>query len=100
MVVNIHKKRELASRILGVGVNRIRFEPDKLDDVADSITRENIRSLISNGSIWTAKVKGTSRGRTRTKLVTKKKHGTGPGSKKGKKTVGSVKRKFMLSRYN
>ena len=57
MVVNIHKKRELASRILGVGVNRIKFEPDKLDEVADSITRENIRSLINNGSIWTSKIR-------------------------------------------
>ena len=45
MVVNIRKKRELVSRILGVGVNRVRFEPDKLDDVTDSITRENIRIL-------------------------------------------------------
>jgi large subunit ribosomal protein L19e len=96
MVVNIHKKRELASRILGVGVNRVRFEPDKLDDVADPITRENIRSLISNGSIWTAKVKGTSRGRTRAKLVTKKKHGTGPGSKKGKKTARVGKKEVYV----
>ena len=63
MVVNIRKKRELIGRILGVGANRIRFEPDKLDDVADSITRENIRSLIKSGSIWTTKIKGTSRGR-------------------------------------
>ena len=43
MVVNIHKKRELASRILGVGVNRVRFEPDKLDDVADSITQRKYK---------------------------------------------------------
>src|ERR687884_565798 len=46
MVVNIRKKRELISRMLGVGTNRVRFEPDKLDDIADSITRENIRALI------------------------------------------------------
>jgi large subunit ribosomal protein L19e len=96
LVVNIHKKRELASRILGVGVNRIRFEPDKLDDVADSITRENIRALINSGSIWTATVRGTSRGRTRTKTDTKKKHGTGPGSKKGKKTARVGKKKVYV----
>lgn len=96
MVVNIRKKRELVSRILGVGVNRVRFEPDKLDDVADSITRENIRSLVSNGSIWTSKIRGTSRGRTRTKLQIKKKHGTGPGSKKEKKLQEWAKKKFML----
>lgn len=57
MVVNLRKKRELISRILGVGANRIRFEPDKLDDVVDAITREDLRSLIKNGTIWTTKVK-------------------------------------------
>ena len=96
MVVNIRKKRELVSRILGVGVHRIRFEPDKLDDVADSITRENIRSLVNNGSIWTSKVKGTSRGRTRAKLQIKKKHGTGPGSKKGKKSARVGKKEIYV----
>jgi len=62
MVVNLRKKRELISRVLGVGVNRIRFEPDKLDDIADAITREDMRSLIKNGTIWTVKVKGISLG--------------------------------------
>ncbi|MDQ3807314.1 MAG: 50S ribosomal protein L19e, partial [Thermoproteota archaeon] len=53
MVVNIAKKRELAARILNVGANRVRFEPDRLEDIADSITRENIRSLVKSGAIWT-----------------------------------------------
>lgn len=48
MVVNLKKKRELVARILSVGSNRVKFEPDKLDDIADSITREDIRSLIKN----------------------------------------------------
>jgi large subunit ribosomal protein L19e len=96
MVVNIRKKRELVSRILGVGVNRVRIEPDKLDDVADSITRENIKSLVKNGSVWTAKIKGTSRGRTRAKLQIKKKHGVGPGSKKGKKTARVGKKEVYV----
>ena len=46
MVVNIAKKRELVARILRVGANRVRFEPDRLEDIADSITRDNIRSLV------------------------------------------------------
>jgi large subunit ribosomal protein L19e len=87
MVVNIAKKRELVARILGVGANRIRFEPDRLEDVADSITRENIRSLVKSGAIWTVKPKGTSRGRAIEKRLVWKVHGKGPGSKKGKKTA-------------
>ena len=96
MVVNIRKKRELVARMLGVGVNRIRFEPDKLDDVADSITRENIRALLKTGAIWTAKVRGTSRSRAKVKHSVRKKRGTGPGTKKGKKTARTGKKKAYL----
>jgi large subunit ribosomal protein L19e len=87
MPVNLKKKRELIARMLGIGANRVRFEPDKLDDIADSITREDLRSLVKRGTIWTTKVRGTSRGRARTKQAIRKKSGLGPGSKKGKKTA-------------
>lgn len=98
MVVNIRKKRELISRILGVGVNRVRFEPDKLEDVADSITRENMRSLIGNGTIWTVKTRGTSRARAEAKLAIRRKHGIGAGSKKGKKSTRVGKKKLYVVR--
>ena len=65
MVVNLRKKRELISRVLGVGLNRVRFEPDKLDDISDAITREDIRSLVKKGTIWTVKLRGISRSRAR-----------------------------------
>jgi large subunit ribosomal protein L19e len=96
MVINIRKKRELVARILGVGVNRVRFEPDKLEDVADSITRENLRALIKNGAIWTARRKGTSRYRAKMKQITRKKRGTGKGSKKGKKTARVGKKELYI----
>ena len=43
MVVNLKDKKRLASRVTGVGVHRINFDTDPLDDVADALTRENIR---------------------------------------------------------
>jgi large subunit ribosomal protein L19e len=98
LVVNIRKKRELIARILGVGVNRVRFEPDKLDDVADSITRENMRSLLKNGAIWTVKHRGTSRARAKAKLAIRRKHGTGAGSKKGKKSARTGKKMVYVTR--
>jgi large subunit ribosomal protein L19e len=98
MVVNIRKKRELIARILGVGANRVKFEPDKLDEVSDSITRENMRALIKNGAIWTVKPKGTSRARAEAKLALRRKRGTGPGSKKGKKTARTGKKEIYVTR--
>ena len=98
MVVNLKKKRELVARILSVGSNRVKFEPDKLDDIADSITREDIRSLVKNGVIWTSKPKGTSRGKAKAKLGIKKKHGTGAGSKKGRKTARTGKKELYVKK--
>lgn len=98
MVVNIRKKRELIARILGVGVNRVRFEPDKLDDVADSITRENMRTLINNGTIWTIKPKGTSTARAKAKLAVRRKRGTSTGSKKGKKSARTGKKQVYVAK--
>lgn len=96
MVVNIAKKRELAARVLNVGVNRVRFEPDRLEDITDSITRENIRSLVKSGAIWTVQPKGSSRGRAIKKRSVWKVHGKGPGSKKGKKTARVGKKRLYV----
>ncbi len=98
MPVNIKKKRELVARTLGVGANRVRFEPDKLDDIADSITREDLRSLVRRGTIWTSKIKGTSRGRAKAKRAVRRKSGLGPGSKKGKKTARTGKKSAYVAK--
>ena len=47
MVVNLKAKKRLVARVTGVGIHRVKFDTDHLDDVADAITRENIRSLIT-----------------------------------------------------
>ena len=98
MPVNLKKKRELIARMLGIGANRVRFEPDKLDDIADSITRKDLRSLVKRGTIWTTKVKGTSRGGAKTKQAIRRKSGLGPGSKKGKKTARMGKKSAYVTK--
>ena len=85
MVVNLRAKKRLVARITGVGVNRVRFDSDHLDDIADAITRDNIRSLITANTIRITKVVGTSRGRAQFKKTQKKKRGAKQGSKKGRK---------------
>ena len=85
MPVNLRAKKRLVSRVVGVGVHRIRFDSDHLDDIADAITRDNIRSLITANTIKIKSIVGTSRGRAQTKRIQKKKRGTTQGSKKGKK---------------
>ena len=85
MVVNLKAKKRLAARVSGVGVNRIRFDTDHLDDIADAITRENIRSLFTANTIRIKSFTGTSRGRAQAKKDQRNKRGTTQGSKRGRK---------------
>ena len=85
MVVNLKAKKRLAARVTGVGVHRIRFDTDHLDDIADAITRENIRNLITANTIKIKSFTGTSKGRAHDKKAQKNKRGTTQGSKQGRK---------------
>ena len=85
MPVNLKAKKQLVSRIMNVGVNRVRFDNDHLDDVADAITRDDIRSLMTANTITIKSFTGTSRGRAKVKKIQKSKRGATQGSKKGRK---------------
>ena len=98
MVVNLKAKKRLASRVTGVGVHRIRFDSDHLDDVADAITRENIRSLITANTIQIKSFTGTSRGRAQDKKDQKNKRGTGQGSKQGRKGARVGKKEVYVAK--
>ncbi|NND86604.1 MAG: 50S ribosomal protein L19e [Nitrosopumilus sp.] len=98
MVVNLKAKKRLAARVTGVGVHRIRFDSDHLDDVADAITRENIRSLITANTIKIKSFTGTSRGRAQTKKYQKGKRGTKQGSKQGRKGARVGKKEVYVAK--
>ena len=98
MVVNLKAKKRLASRVTGVGVHRIKFDSDHLDDIADAITRGNIRSLITANTIQIKPFTGTSRGRAQDKKDQKKKRGTGQGSKQGRKGARVGKKEVYVAK--
>jgi large subunit ribosomal protein L19e len=76
-------KKKLAARLLGVGESRVKIDPQSQETVADAITRESIRGLISAGLIWSVPARGVSRGRVRRRRHQRQLRGVGPGSKKG-----------------
>ena len=96
MPVNLRLKKELAARVLGVGVKRVWFDPNYLDDVADAITRDDIRSLVTARTIRILPKRGTSRGRYRIKHEKRKKRGRGKGSMEGKKTARTGKKEAWV----
>ena len=92
--MNLRSKRRLAADVLGVGEDRIRFDPEAEDFIQDAITRSTIRGLVGLGAIKVAPEKGVSRGRARAKHAKGKiRH---QGSLRGKKTSRSPKKQAWV----
>jgi len=87
----------MAAEILDVGENRIYIDPEEQEEIAEAITRNDIRNLIEGGAIQKRDEKGTSKGRSRKKKNQKKKgQRKGQGSRKGEKSARkSDKDKWM-----
>ncbi|MFB0551419.1 MAG: 50S ribosomal protein L19e [Nitrososphaeria archaeon] len=71
-------QKRTAASLLKCGVNKVRFDPERMNDIEAAITRDDIRSLISDGAIHRIRDKGISRGRDKHKRSRK-----GEGSRKG-----------------
>jgi large subunit ribosomal protein L19e len=96
-MTNLTSQRRLASKIMKVGRNRVRIDPDRVDDVESAITREEVRKLIHEKTITSAPIIGVSRGRAKI-IQSKKRKGRrkGPGSKSGTpRSVISKKEAWM-----
>lgn len=84
-MTDLKAQRRLAADVLGVGKNRVVFDHDSQAEIADAITREDVRELVDDGVITTKAARGNSRGRARERQ--KKRaygHRKGAGSRKGK----------------
>jgi large subunit ribosomal protein L19e len=84
-VTDLKAQRRLAADVLGVGKNRVVFDQDSQAEIADAITREDVRELVDGGVITTKAARGNSRGRAR-KRQQKRAYGhrKGAGTRKGK----------------
>jgi large subunit ribosomal protein L19e len=77
-------QRRLAADVLDVGKGRVWFDPDAQSEIADAITREDIRELVDEGTIQAETKQGNSRGRARERDAKRSYgHQKGAGSRKG-----------------
>jgi len=84
-MTDLSAQKRLAADVLGVGENRVWFDPDEQGEIADAITREDIRDLVDRGAIEAKDAKGNSRGRARERDAKRAYgHKKGAGSRKGK----------------
>ena len=81
---DLRAQKRLAADVMDVGKNRVWFDPAAQEDIADAITRADIRELVDRGVIQSKDAKGNSRGRARERNEKRAYgHRKGPGSRKG-----------------
>lgn len=86
--MNLTTQKRIAAQILNIGINKVRFDNDKLNDIKEAITKSDIRSLIKSKIITVKKAMHQSRGRARIiKKQKRKGNKKGPGSRKGTKNA-------------
>jgi large subunit ribosomal protein L19e len=81
---DLASQKRIVAAILKCGVNRVWFDPERLDDIENAISREDLRGLVTDGAIKARQKKGVSRGRARAKIAKRSYgHCKGPGRRKG-----------------
>ncbi len=84
-MTDLSAQKRLAADVLDVGENRIWLDPDAQEELADAITREEIREQVQQGNIAADEPEGNSRGKARERAAKRSYgHQKGPGSRKGK----------------
>jgi len=82
--MDLRNQRRMAADVLKCGENRVWIDPNSLEEVADCITRADIRTAVDSGIIKALPKKGISKGRARYAADQKAKgRRKGQGSRKG-----------------
>jgi large subunit ribosomal protein L19e len=94
---NLRTQKRIAAQVLGIGESRVWVNPDAATDVAQAMTREDVRGLIEQGLIQEKPktVPSRQRAKERVKLRRRRKgvsHGKRKGTAGGRK---SSKDKWM-----
>jgi len=76
----------MAASIMKCGGTKVWMDPDRLEEIAKAVTRNDVLILVNGGAIKSIQKKGNSRGRHHYVLKQRKKgRRTGQGSRKGSK---------------
>jgi large subunit ribosomal protein L19e len=97
--MELRKAKELAAKILKVGVGKIHINPEQEKKVKEAMTKDDIRGLIAERIIRKRRDNQQSKGRTRDQKEQKRKgRRRGQGKRKGTKKTRIEKKKTWMSK--
>jgi large subunit ribosomal protein L19e len=98
-MTDLGAQKRLAADVLDVGKDRVWMDPDAQEEIAEAITREDIRDLVQSGTIQAKDARGNSRGRARERNAKRSYgHKKGAGSRRGKAGARQNKKQDWASR--
>ena len=96
---DLGSQKRLAADVLDVGKGRVWLDPDEQEEIAEAITREDIRDLVDQGIIKAKHTQGNSRGRARERDAKRSYgHKKGQGKRKGKSGARESRKDSWVSR--
>lgn len=92
-------QRRLAATLFKCSGKKVWFDNDRLEDIKEAITKQDVKGLIAEGAIRAKPMTSISRGRARENKKQKAKGlRKGTGSRKGKKTARLPKKVAWMSK--
>lgn len=92
-------QRRLAAQILDCSEKRVWFDDDRISDIKEAITKQDVKELINEGLVREKPMKSTSRGRARKAQKQKAKgHRSGHGSRKGTKKARLPRKESWMAK--
>lgn len=97
--MDLTTQKKLAAELLKCSAERVHFDPARLHDIKEGITKSDMRLLISDGFVTEKPARSTSRVRAR-KIQEQKRKGLrrGPGSKKGTLNANDNKKEKWMAK--
>jgi large subunit ribosomal protein L19e len=96
-MTDLRNQRRMAASIMKCGHTRVWMDPDRLEEIAKAVTRNDVSILVNGGAIKTIQKQGNSRGRHNFILNQKHKgRRTGQGSRKGPKHARLPKKEHWI----
>src|SRR3989338_3574027 len=95
--MTLKSQKRISASILKVGIHRVWFDPNRLSEIKEAITKADIRSLIKDLAIQKKPSNSISRGRAKKIKIQKAKgRKKGLGSRKGTKNVRRPSKKAWI----
>lgn len=92
-------QKRIAANVLKCSEKRVSFDPARLEDIKEAITKTDIRLLIGEGAIKEKAKQGVSRVRANKRKIQKRKGlRKGEGCRKGKATAREPKKRAWMKK--